>query len=427
MQDLVLEKGDIADTTYTLTDDEKLNPLTHYYWAVAGQGEDGSTGEQSEIWHFRTILAAPILLTPENNIRNTADSLLFTWEEVTEAADYQIQISRQSDFSINALDAITKNLTSQELSKLAFNTNYYWRVRAKDTSGADGPWSEIWTFKTGQERPILISPANNSGGQPTSLTLDWSDIEGYKYDLQVSLTPDFTPPLVVELSAQVESNYDLSNLETNKTYYWRVRAVLNDTMSAWTDAWNFSTGLARTVLVSPANGSKDLEKVSILFKWEPTDGAEKYRLQISRNESFTNYFYDDSTITTSTKDVYGFENGQTYYWRVKAYAGEYSNDYSEVWSFTIKDAPGAVLTTTQAGISVYPNPVQNEVNLYIPQELMSSISRVTILSQTGQQMMEQSITSPSQRLDVSKLSNGTYYLILESREHRYLFKLNKIK
>lgn len=427
LNDIVLKKDGVVDTTYSLTDVEKLTPLTQYYWAVAAQGNDGSEGKLSEIWNFKTILGSPVLLTPENNIRNTANSLTFTWEEVTGAADYQIQISRQSDFSINALDAVTNNITSQLLSQLAYNTNYYWRVRAKDSNNAYGAWSEIWTFRVGQESPTLISPENNSGGQPTSLTLDWSDIEGYKYDLQVSLTPDFTPPLVVELSAQVESEYDLSSLEANKTYYWRVRAVLNDTMSAWTEAWNFSTGLARTVLLLPADSSKDLSKTSILFKWEPTKGATRYKLQISRNDSFTNYFYDDSTITTSSKDVYDFEVGQTYYWRVQASDGQFSNDYSEVWSFTIKKGPNSVAMTNEVGISVYPNPVQNEINMQIPNDLLPVLNKATIISQTGKQIMEQSISSSLQRLNLSTIPSGTYYLILEGKRNKYLFKFNKIK
>lgn len=426
--DIVLKKDGITDSTYTLADNEKLKPLTHYYWSVVVQDDDNSEGESSEVWRFRTILAAPVLIAPPNKSLNTLDSIVFTWNKVDESIDYQIQISRVSDFAVNALDADTKNLTEQMLSELAFNANYYWRVRAKDTNNAKGPWSEIWTFKTGQERPKLISPANNIGGQPSNLTLDWTDIEGYNYDLQVSLTSNFTKPLLVELSSIKESKYDLVDLAKDQTYYWRVRAVLNDTLSPWTDAWNFSTGLARTILVLPEDKAKDLSKVSILFKWEKTDGADRYRLQISRNDSFTNYFYDDSTITTNSKDVYDFEEGQTYYWRVRAYADELGNDYSEVRSFTIKKAViGSVASTNEVGISIYPNPAQNEITIDIPKEILQTINKATIVSQTGQLMLEQDILNSSQQINLNRISDGTYYLILEGRANKYLFKLNKIK
>lgn len=427
MTNVVLTKTGLTDTTYTVKNNEKLTPLTHYYWAVVVEGADGSQGQLSEVWRFRTILAAPVLTFPANNSVNQPDAVVFTWLKVTEGIDYQIQVSRLADFSLVAQDNQTLGSLQQPLSELETNANYYWRVRATNTNSVKGPWSEIWTFKTGQKRPVHISPANNSGGHQAPVLLDWSEVKGYKYDLQVSLKPEFTGPFVVEQSSLPDDQYELATVETNKTYYWRVRAVLNDTVSPWTEPWNFSTGLARTVLIEPANGAVDISKVSVLFKWEPTPGADSYKLQVSRNGSFTNLFVNDSGITTSSKDVYTLENNQTYYWRVMAFDGKLGNDWSEEWSFTTVDEKTSVLSASESGISIYPNPAGEEVTINIPMELAKNIDKATLISQTGQELRSVSITTSIQQLGLADLSSGTYYLILEGKGTRYMFKLNKIK
>ena len=426
MTNVVIQQDDITEVTYTLLENQKLNPITTYYWAVAVQGDDGSEGQLSEIWKFRTILAAPILTFPENNSVNQPDSLEFRWQTVTEAVDYQIQLSRTSDLAIIVEDRLTQNKASNSISQLANNANYYWRVRAIDDSGARGPWSEIWTFKTGQERPIHISPANNSGGLPSDVTLDWTDITGFKYWLQVAENPEFTTPFV-DQTALEQSTFDLKDLAKNKTYYWRVRAVLNDTLSPWTDPWNFSTGLARTVLILPENNSEQPENTSILFKWELTEGADSYQLQVSNNDSFTNLFLDAPDIPTDSRNVPGLVSGETYFWRVKAFDGDLGNDWSEVRTFNIKKEISTVLSADESGILIYPNPARDEITLNIPNEIMPNISSMTIITQTGQEIIKQSINTSIQQIDVSRFSDGTYYLIIEGERNRYLFKLNKIK
>ncbi len=424
LNDVVLTKTMLDDTTYTLTEAEKLNPLTKYYWAAAVQSEDGSEGQLSEIWMFRTGLGAPVLISPENNKVNLPEKVQFTWDPVEEAVDYQFQVSRLADFSLPIDDAIVED-TNRTLPELEFNVNYYWRVRATDTNNVKGPWSEIWTFKTGQERPIHISPENNSGGQPLSLTLDWTDIDNYEYDVQFHDSPDFESGDVSTVSV-LESEYDVIDLENNKTYYWRVRARLDDTLSAWTDPWNFSTGLARTVLNLPVDGANKLSKKEVVVRWFKTDGADSYKIQVSANDSFTNMFVEDSIADNDRLSLKDLTSGQTYYWRVKAYDNGASNDWSEVWSFTIEPET-SVQYANESGISVYPNPAKDEVTIDIPAELFSSIENATLISQTGQMISEIKLISSSQQLNLNNIPSGTYYLILNSNKQRYLFKLNKVK
>lgn len=420
----VVEKS-VSDSIYKLTVEQKLNPITSYYWAVAVEAGDGSIGELSEIWKFRTTIASPILTFPLNNSDSHPDSLVFTWNPVIEAIDYQFQLSRSPEFDNIIRDNQTLNANRQSISELTANVNYYWRVRGTDLDSIKGPWSEVWTFKTGQERPKHISPANNSGGLASEVTLDWSDVAGYNYWVQVADDAEFAN-IIYDKQPLTKSLYDLTDLAKNKTYYWRVRAVLNDTLSPWTDAWNFSTGLARTVLIIPENNSVQPMDKSILFKWEETDGADSYQLQVSNNDSFTNLFLDTAGIPTNSRNVPSLVNGNTYFWRVKAFDGELGNDWSEVRTFRV-DNNTSVLSADESGIKIYPNPARDEITINIPSELMYNIENATIVSQTGQELISTRINTNIQQLDVSGLPDGTYYLIIEGNRNRYLFKLNKIK
>ena len=78
-------------------------------------------------------------------------------------------------------------------------------------------------------------------------------------------------------------------------------------------------------------------------------------------------------------------------------------------------------------ILVYPNPARDEITISIPNGIMQSIETATIVAQTGQEIMKQSINNSLQQIDVSGFTDGTYYIIIEGNQSRYLFKLNKIK
>jgi hypothetical protein len=78
------------------------------------------------------------------------------------------------------------------------------------------------------------------------------------------------------------------------------------------------------------------------FLWNPSEGTDTYRLQISQNDSlFNSIFYDDSTLTmnASSVDPYGTPMikllyGTKYYWRVKAKNIYGITAWSSTWNFT---------------------------------------------------------------------------------------------
>jgi len=88
--------------------------------------------------------------------------------------------------------------------------------------------------------PTLVSPANNATGIPLDVTLDWDDVNGAtSYTVQVALSDSFSSYVVNQTIGN--SQYEASDLNTNTQYYWRVKATNDDTESAWSSVWNFTT------------------------------------------------------------------------------------------------------------------------------------------------------------------------------------------
>ncbi len=95
-----------------------------------------------------SLAAAPALTAPANLSTNVARTPTFTWNTVTGAAGYDIQVATDAAFNnlvINQTGLPGASYTPG--SALAANTTYYWRVRAANACGA-GAYSASYTFVT---------------------------------------------------------------------------------------------------------------------------------------------------------------------------------------------------------------------------------------------------------------------------------------
>jgi hypothetical protein len=139
----------------TLTDTTKsvsgLGHLTKYYWRVKAKNQIG-WAEFSSTWHFTTIIAAPVapvLAAPANNSTGISLTPVLTWNTVSNAVSYRIQISTDSLFSTTQFDStgITGTTLTVPAGKLSQNTKYYWRGDASNAGGTSS-YSPVWNFTT---------------------------------------------------------------------------------------------------------------------------------------------------------------------------------------------------------------------------------------------------------------------------------------
>jgi len=102
------------------------------------------------------------------------------------------------------------------------------------------------------------------------------------------------------------------------------------------DAWG-SVTIASTpsppTLLFPANGATGISTYPTL-SWNASSGATSYRLQVSTSSSFTATVVDDSTLTSTSKQIGPLSNNTIYYWRVNAKNEAGISDWSQAGSFT---------------------------------------------------------------------------------------------
>ena len=86
----------------------------------------------------------------------------------------------------------------------------------------------------------------------------------------------------------------------------------------------------------PNNRENRLDTVFTLV-WSQNAGDSVYHLQLCRISTFDSLFIvDDSTLTTSFKNVDALSRSKTYWWKVRAINGSGASAYSSVRRFTIK-------------------------------------------------------------------------------------------
>ncbi|MCC6550292.1 MAG: hypothetical protein IT279_09510, partial [Ignavibacteriaceae bacterium] len=169
-----------------------LDNYTQYYWKV--RSYDGSIWSSfSAAFSFRTELAAPVLSTPSDASIFASLTPTLTWNTVTGATAYDLQVATDVIFTNIVESAAGETGTSYALTTTLNNyTVYYWRVRATDGSETAG-YSAPFTFRTLVTTPVLSSPADAAVVQPVNTVFDWDDVTGAtSYRLQVATDAAFT-------------------------------------------------------------------------------------------------------------------------------------------------------------------------------------------------------------------------------------------
>ncbi len=153
---VIARDSSLTDTTKTLSG---LNNITKYFWRVKAKNQTG-WGNFSSIWNFTTIVplpVAPVLSLPLNNTTGVVLSPVLTWNSVSFAVSYRIQVSVDSNFTTTQWDTsgVTGINATVPAGKLTGLTKYYWRVNAVNENGT-GNWSSVWNFRTLQNLPLNL-------------------------------------------------------------------------------------------------------------------------------------------------------------------------------------------------------------------------------------------------------------------------------
>jgi hypothetical protein len=317
---------------------------TRYLWKARAVNAGGASA-WSGYWSFTTMPVAPVapsLISPVNGVQNQSLNPSLTWNAVTGATTYRVQLSTSSIFATILEDYPSLTVLTKTVGLLTVNTPYYWRVSATNAGGTS-PWSVTWSFTTVPAPPIaptLLSPTDGATDQSLNPTLTWGVVSGaLTYHLQLSTSNTFTTTIVDDASLTVLTK-EVGPLVIGTTYYWRVSATNAGGTGPWSSARSFITVPAPPIaptLISP-NQDATNQSLNPTLTWNPVAGATSYQLQLSTNSSFSTFVVNASLVAT-TMGVSSLTTNTLYYWRVSATNAGGTSVWSTVYQFTTVPAP----------------------------------------------------------------------------------------
>lgn len=355
--------GDITASRFSPT--ENLVTNTKYYWRVRAFNINNKFSAWSPVWIFRTPLAPPNLVSPttgENsfNLRPT-----FDWDDVNEigVTGYTIQVSTSSAFTSIAHTGNTVQSAYTPTVDMPKGL-LYWRVQTKGPNGPSA-WSEIRSLQGPfpPPAPVLSTPASNSLSTSYTPLLKWKVVtlptgspQFDYYQVQIDDNKDFSSP-DLDTSSLTAYYQVTSPLADNKIYYWRVRVANKlPEYGAWSSVYILRTALLQPILLSPERdfASKELRPQ---FQWEPVLGATGYKLQISKNNVFTQIVHTGNSIGTSYVPTSDLPKNTTLYWRVQskgANGPSLFSDYRSIYTpSTPPSAPSLSMPAKNALVTNY--------------------------------------------------------------------------
>lgn len=322
---LLIPAATVTVGTYTVPAASAMTNGT-YYWRVTALDAASNTSEATPT----RALIVSIMKTPAQGAYTTDTTPTFVWSAVKTGTRYTLQITRESDPGFTSpitVPASCQNIigiTCTLTSALPLD-RYMWRVNVNGAA-SERAWLLIVTPATPLP-PVLVLPANLGVTNDSTPTLTWNFSasslgQPYSYEVQVDnqttfATPEFTRDGIAG------SMVTVTTALPDGKYYWRARTL--NQLGAWS-AWTISRSFTVDTQPPPAPVLKTPESNAILvdntpaLAWNASTGANRYRVDIATDSSFTHLVVNGATVTTTTYTVpnaLALPDGM-YYWRVRA-------------------------------------------------------------------------------------------------------------
>ena len=194
------------------------------------------------------------------------------------------------------------------------------------------------TFAGSGPAAPTVTGGNDSQGRPT---LKWKAVSGAaKYEVYRARSKDGD---YIKYSTVTGTSYtNTSYIENGNTYYYKVRALKSDgTAGAWSSI--VAVTYKQTLPAPTVTGGNDAQGRPTL-KWNAVTGAAKYEVYRARSKDGDYIKYSTVTGTSYTNTSY-IENGNTYYYKVRALKSDgTAGAWSSIVSVTYRAASTGTLS-----------------------------------------------------------------------------------
>ncbi|MDQ7798864.1 MAG: hypothetical protein RDU76_07995, partial [Candidatus Edwardsbacteria bacterium] len=180
-------------------------------------GKNGNTGSdvfgKVTDWYSTSEPPAAIakIFPPKDTLLGDS-TVSFTWTNATAGTyaigGYQLQVSADSGLSTYCLDTLVSD-TAFIAALPSADTMYYWRVRAVDIYGYQGPVTTVWNLEidvTDPAIPSLALPADNSWQLSDTVVCSWTEVakkaspaakaSEVSYVIQLDTNNSFASPII---------------------------------------------------------------------------------------------------------------------------------------------------------------------------------------------------------------------------------------
>ena len=292
-----VQLAEVIGTSYT---DMTAEAGSTYYYTV--RAFDGST--YGNYISDEKILR---LTVPEFTMTNGTNGVTIDWEKVAGAQTYRVYRRTSATGSWTQLTEVSSLSYTDKTAKSG--TTYYYTVRAFAGSNSSRYISDSTIC-------FLENPQVETSCVKSVVTVSWEKItgaSGYRVYRRASESDGWT-----QIATTSAPSYTDENVEEGQTYYYTARAYHGDDLSTYEKF----PGI--TVLACPeftmTNGTN-----GVTIAWEKVTGAETYR--VYRKTSAADSWVQLAEVSDFTYTDETAKSGTTYYYTVRAYAGNNSSRY----------------------------------------------------------------------------------------------------
>jgi fibronectin type 3 domain-containing protein len=276
-----------------------------------------------------THTAQPAQTTPNiKKITNSSSGVTIQWKSCTGASYYSVY-RKTGDNDWKTVASSTTKLSCTD-TKAVNGTKYSYKVLAHYDSNLNSTISNA-------AASYRISPVTISKTEKTtdSVTLNWkANSKATSYQLRYSTSKKMTGAKT--LSLKTITKQTITGLNSNKTYYFQIRAKEKVGSKTYSGAWGdvvtvktLSNAPATPTEVTAAAGKK-----SATLTWKASSRATSYQIQYSMSKKMTGA-KTISLKTVTKQTITGLKSGKTYYFRIRAIRTANSKSYYSAWSSVV--------------------------------------------------------------------------------------------
>jgi len=293
----------VTGTSYT---NSSVTPGTTYYYQLqAVASREKANSALSEVVGRTAKVEQPVMKAKNSS---STGKITLSWTACEGAEGYEVYRASSKSGEYKLVKTVTGTSMTDDSGTAA--KTYYYKVRALGTkTAANSAWSKVITATRKLAQPtVTVKNVSNTG----KITLSWdSQKKASSYEIYRSGSKNGT---YKKIKSTTSTSYTDTSVTAQKTYYYKVRAVVSSGTSAFSDVVKAVCKLPRPTITlsnSAATGQ-------VVISWKAVSGAERYGVYRSTSKSGEYRLLKTTTSTKVSDNVSPL--GTTYYYKVQALA-----------------------------------------------------------------------------------------------------------